>query len=439
MKNSTDYRLVKAAAVIPGILMCLMTLGMLAADILYPGMDSAQYTMYPAVSRICGFVAAACGIVCVSHDIKDSGTRPDVAKIMLLLFVIWMIISTIVNGLDHAAVYGVPYRYLGVFEYIVCFAAYMECSSLIGPDRNRHCIMTGYMIVADLVAAAALFDRYVGAIPAFGNKAGLSAVFFHENHYGYFLVMAVLISAGYWIYGSGIQMAAGIVSFLINTVALGVNQTLGCILAVGSVIILMLIYIIAKERSKAARILILTVFLIIAAVAAFALSRTVRDDIRQLIFDIGSITWGGNHGFAGHGRWRLWTETVGYIKERPLFGFGCEGIESTLMDATGVSSPHNEILTYAAFFGIPGALLYATGITAALLKSILNSGSDDSCRIAFMAACGYFISSLFGVSMFYTLPLFFIFTGISITCSANITCNNNQAEGHFQHERGRFI
>ena len=191
---------------------------------------------------------------------------------------------------------------------------------------------------------------------------------------------------------------------------------MGCILAIGAVFLIVLAILLIQHSPAMYRAGILTVFLTVAAVAAVSVSKTVRQDVTQLLFDIWSITWGGNHGLAGHRRWLLWEETIGYIKNRPVFGYGCVGIHQLLRDATGVSSAHNEILTYAAFFGIPAAVCYSAGMGGVIIKSMCSNMDRCSCRIAFMAAAGYFISSMFGVAMFYTLPFFFIFAGM---CSCN--------------------
>jgi len=114
---------------------------------------------------------------------------------------------------------------------------------------------------------------------------------------------------------------------------------------------------------------------------------------------------------AGHNRWLLWQITMEHIASRPFLGYGCEGLSETLMDLTGRANPHNEILTYAAYFGIPAALLYAAGVLITVINGI-RSGEHASMTAAF-AAAAYFISSMFGVSMFYTTPFLFVLLGLS--------------------------
>lgn len=412
--NNSIKRLMSSADMLPGIIMSILMLGMLISDLLVPDMDSLQYIVFPVAFRICSIISVACGIICVAKSMMSNYVRLNAGWVMLGLFAVWMIVSTLVNGVSPESVSGVPYRYLGTADYIICLFAFMGCSSLIRTEKTRHMILQLYVITADLIAVTALYDRFIGAIPAYGNKIGLSAIFFHENHYGYFLVMATLISAGYFIYGTGRQFYAGTVSAILNLVVLGINRSFGCILAVGCVIIILLLIVSVSDRPRRRRVLYLTLFLVAATAVAAIVSKEFRFDLYLLVYDIHSLPTGGYGGRAGHGRWKLWAETLGYIRERPLFGYGCEGIEDMLMDATGVSSAHNEVLTYAAFFGIPAAVLYLCGIVASLISSYRHSGDQYACRIAFMAASGYLISSMFGVAMFYTLPFLFIFAGFSL-------------------------
>ena len=96
-----------------------------------------------------------------------------------------------------------------------------------------------------------------------------------------------------------------------------------------------------------------------------------------------------------------------------MWGYGCEGIADMMKGYTLTSSPHNEPLTYAAFFGIPAALLYCAAVLTSVIKGLKTNQCDDACRTAAFAALGYFVSSIFGVAMFYTAPFLFIFLGLS--------------------------
>ena len=398
-------------AAAPGLLMCLMTMIMLIADVIVPGMSDAQYTVYPAIFRIINIICAGCGIFLISRAVKGDGQRVRPEVMLFGGFVICIIISTIINGFTREALLGAPARYLGAPDFVICVLGFYGCSLYCSGSSLKGLILDLYLLVAACIAILATADRFLFQIDSFRNKSGISAIFFHDNHYGYFLVMAVLIAAGYVICCAGKQRIYGYVSLILNLGILALNQTLGCIIAVGAALfVLVIVHAVTKSRYLR-RSAILFCSLVAMAVLLTLIYQPLREDVKQLLFDITTIGSGGNHGYAGHLRWLLWTETSGLIMQKPLAGYGCEGIRQYLLDTTGVANPHNEVLTYAAFFGIPAAAFYVIGVIAALRRALTQA--DQYAMSAGLAATGYFISSLFGVGMFYTLPFLFILLGLS--------------------------
>ena len=85
-----------------------------------------------------------------------------------------------------------------------------------------------------------------------------------------------------------------------------------------------------------------------------------------------------------------------------------------MMNDIGISNPHNELLTYALFFGVPAAVCYTVAVLMIFLRHLVSGAwKDPYALMAFSAALAYFISSFFGVAMFYTTPFFFIMLGYS--------------------------
>jgi O-antigen ligase len=159
-------------------------------------------------------------------------------------------------------------------------------------------------------------------------------------------------------------------------------------------------------------------FIMIAAVAAVILLKPLREDILETAAEIQQILSGDNNIYAGNGRWGMWQYVAGIIADYPVWGYGCEGIASMMLDYALTANPHNEPLTYAAFFGIPAAVFYCSAVLITVFKGI---GRRRECRgnmVAAYAAAAYFMSSIFGVAMFYTAPFMFVFLGVasSDTC-----------------------
>ena len=78
----------------------------------------------------------------------------------------------------------------------------------------------------------------------------------------------------------------------------------------------------------------------------------------------------------------------------------------------GKDRPHNLILYLACVSGIPGMLLYMTAVGIIVIKGIIKLfKNSENGKIFLLVVIAYLISSMFGNSMFYTSPFFFIFLG----------------------------
>ena len=122
---------------------------------------------------------------------------------------------------------------------------------------------------------------------------------------------------------------------------------------------------------------------------------------------------------AGSGRWRLWKNTVLHIPEHPLVGFGVEG----LLNTYHVGTPHNELMQYAAFFGIPVTVLYVIANVLVLIRVWKKRKKvQPVTMVCFFVAIGYLVNSMFGVAIYYTTPFLFIFLGLAY--SECLKCEN---------------
>ena len=405
----------------PGILLCCSVLVMLVLDCISADMADKQYEVFPLLCRSVMAVSYIMLLVQALRRRPGLFRRPDLTGILFAAFVLCMIISTCINGWTREAILSVPYRFVGVLDLAVFIAVYMLCSRRVSSAGLRNAVLICFMLTADLVCAAFLYDWFVKDIPAIGSENAVSAVFFHDNHYGYFLVIAVMISAGYFIYGKTASMLIGLVSFAANMLALAVNRTSGCFIAAGFTLVIMIIYTVIRNRKNAGRALFLAVVLLAGAVFLVAASKALRDDLILLADEFIAILRGGDTTYAGHGRWQLWKITADYISDEPLFGYGCEGLADTLYDYTGIANPHCEPLTYAASFGIPAALIYTAGCLSAVIAGLKKhrtaetdaDNTEYSRVIAAFASLGYFVSSLFGVAIFYTAPFLYILMGLA--------------------------
>lgn len=428
-KNET-VKLTDYLAYLPGLLMVGMIALTLLLDIMSPKMQDTQYGDFRNIFRVFDYAIITGGLIFLVIAAVKKRLKFCARDYLFGAFMVCIVISTCINGLSHEAAFGLPYRYIGVFNMFAFFIMYMKVSGYIERISFRYTVLTGYLVVADAVALSAIYELYLGDIPAYQGKLGLSTIFVNGNHYGYFLAMAIMIGIGYYIYEGQKRSTFGALSAILNLFVLVINNTLGAMLSVGLctfvTVILVLVIDMKAENSlfrstekkmlteTTKRTFILAISAVVAIVTALAISPSLRNSILGLFLDMGSILAGTSTGAEGSGRWNLWQTVIQYIAEKPLFGHGCEGITLRILNATGEGDAHCEPLTYAAYYGIPGALLYLAGVIAAAVKYFKDRQNLPSyCKAAFLGASAYFISSLVGVAMFNTAPFFYIFMGMA--------------------------
>ena len=398
-------------AVFPALLLCAVTLVMLILDLTLPIMSDYQYMVYPLLVKCAGMAGLICAAVCIKDLMKEDGIRFDAGSICFVLFLICIAISTCVNGFTREALLGVQFRYIGIFDMLSFFIAYMLCSRNIKGENNRRHVLGAITAVSDVIAAVFLADHFAPFVEAFRDKNEPAAIFFHGNHYGYFIVIAVIISAGLSLCGSNRQRLFGGFSFVLNFAALALNRSTGCILAAGTVLLTGAIVIFIKNKQSRKAIILIAAFMAVLAAFVLKYEPLLAEDAMMDIRDAVDIFTGGGNSLHGHGRWGLWQQTIELIRERPLFGYGCEGISKVLQATNVAANPHNEVMTYAAYYGIPAAAMYSSGAMITIIRG-LGTGEHASAT-ASCAAAAYFISSMFGVLMFYTAPFFFVLLGLS--------------------------
>ena len=93
---------------------------------------------------------------------------------------------------------------------------------------------------------------------------------------------------------------------------------------------------------------------------------------------------------------------------------GPENLESKYA-AVGINQdrPHNLLIQLATTSGIPGLMLYTFAVGLIIYRSFKNLNIKDNIHIiSLFSVIAYLISSMFGNSMYYTSPYYFILLGL---------------------------
>lgn len=372
------------------------------------------------VFRIMGvvtFLVASVYILNYLHTEKKIYFKDKKCFLFLLLFLAWAIICTLASGIPSSEWYGTSYRNEGLFSYMV-YASIFVCSREIIKQGSLKRFVCFFSLIGNFTAILIILQYFkipwiVEYFPYL--KCG---TFYQINHTGYYLTMTIISLLGLYIYTTNTkEQVIYLMSFTIQFFSLVVNDTFGCYLAVwfGTIAVYVIYHFIGKPFQKK------NLFpIVIMLILSIILSDTVLLNISTLFTDVDNIVEkNDNMMSAGTGRMTLWLDTIDKIKHSPIFGYGPEGLYFKFGDTIMTDRPHNEYLQYAAFFGIPGLILYISSLFCLAKKRLLKLKElDTTTIIAIGVIIAYLFSALFGNTMFYTSPFFFTFFGI-------VAFNNN--------------
>lgn len=354
-------------------------------------------------------------------------------------FLLLALVSTLLNNIpDETTILGFPFRREGIYTYSIYVFLFFTAASIKNQSYKKFLILT-FAVVSGVIALLSVAAGAVNPgvpIPdrAFYGVYAERAVFGNSNHYGYYLAVAILVFAalianGKWnINKLGrdlILHVVYVIGFALATFSLMYCDALGAFVAVAAGLVLLIVMKCITEKKFYFQALIPAV--IFAAIsllfAQFAGSALVQQLTTQLPGDVTMIaTNDPNAWMAGSWRWRLWTITGEQIKLRPLLGWGVEGYMPALKAATldlqsgGIERTHNEYLQYAGFFGIPAALLYIAATVSVYVRGLKYRASLSYWEITALAgAFGYLVNAVFGISIFYTAPIFFVMLGLGVS------------------------
>lgn len=329
--------------------------------------------------------------------------------------ILWILVSTSINGITPAVIYGDPYRRENIYSFIAYFLFLYFCTSFISSQKVKEIFLCSFLVCSIVLSLRELVTYLL--IPANAESWLLDhcfSIFENNNHYGYYLTISALFGSVLLRSDNKTVQYIAIVSFVLNSSMLIINNTLGAYLAcmVGLIFSIIVFSICQKEFDKLG-VIILVCFLAISILVDLK-RKTLFYNFLSLFLDFKKIANNTPDAYsAGTNRWGLIVSTLRFITERPLFGHGLEGIGERLNIEAGSDRPHCEYLQYAVFFGIPTAVSYICGVFSVFLNGLKYKYELDIYTIAaLVGAFGYLVSAAFGNTMYYTAPYVFILLGL---------------------------
>ena len=341
-------------------------------------------------------------------------------NLAFLAMLIWGLLASLLADDLMLAFYGTTYRNDGFFTY--CIYAAIYCCAQINRNENLRKKVLQYFILSSLLFCLITILQYFNYSTAFLGiyyqerlltNLKYAAIFYHPNHYGYYLTMIIAVSASlYWQTKRTPSQILYLFIFTINTWCLVINNTFGCYLAVIFICFAgaLLLHRKNPEFSKAKCLIPLMLFILLT----ISTSQIVTNNFQVLSTDLKNIAVDNSSAKnAGSKRWELWTNGLDMLKAKPIFGYGPENLEKEyLVRDIDQDRPHNEYLQHALFLGIPALIFYMIAIFMLLKNWLINLRNlTNTTFISGLAVVAYLCSAFFGNTMFYTSIYLFLLLG----------------------------
>ena len=390
------------------------------------------------ITKVVGYIGLLVAIVkiismLISNKFKWLKNKRLIPLALFFCFLVWALIVCFFARDMYKAFNGYTYRNEGFYTYLayggICFLACM----ITPKSKKIICNIMIFTAIVLVVLGAIDFEKKEDIFPHWDT---LSSVFTNPNHYGYFLVIPTICSFGLlmtekWYYKIAYAVAfVALLSTLINT------GTVGSYSAVFICVIGIIIYHIVSKKKFVYGFIGLCVLVICTLFLQSAfLKETIVIDAKKSIEEFWALfnedadivknlynseikhfkeLKGPERRVAeyGSGRFLLWINSIKLIKQSPIVGYGMENVTEKMLGG-GSGSPHNLIFSVTLFTGIPGALFYFLGVGLVLIKARTRLKKLEPVEVITYFSCvGYLISSMFGISKYYTSPYFFVFFGM---------------------------
>jgi O-antigen ligase len=392
---------------------------------LLAGTVSFETNTYVFLSNISIFLALATlvlyvfGVICGEVKIdRKTIIKNHIGLILLWVFLVIAFISTAIAGFNELTVHGQAIRQEGILRYI----SYILLFTLATTITNRKFFKALLYVFVICMTITAILYIILNIIDVewktinsdgYNHRYKTSGVLHNANHYAYLLSATCGILVGVILFAKNkILMSFSVIAFAINFVSLLYNKTLGSILAVIATVLFGLCIIFFKLPKKAKKYTLMGLGAVVICGVAYLFT---DNPIMRKYDEIAEIVkqGGAEADKLGSGRYGLWRSTIDYIKEKPLLGFGPEGVSQQLLASQGAARAHNIFLEYTVFFGIPAVLIFITGYVFVFVKSLRKFTAANTA--ALLGCLAITLSLLTGISFGQTSPVLYVLLGMSIS------------------------
>lgn len=350
---------------------------------------------------------------------KYLNKHPLVLGLGLLL--IWSIISTLLSNHKTLSFFGEAYAKDGLIAYF-SYAGIFVTTLCISKQKRFRLILEMLTGVSTFLAFFTFLNSEI--LNTIVHMDATRSIFENPNHYGYYLCITLLCTITLFVTDqknnnsikNTLLFLYRIVQIMLITNSLELCYTFGASLAVIGGVLGFLVLFWKVDKKRWMRLFFAVGLLFFVLLYFHTGTWNILDDFGTLNHDVNNIISNSEDAYhAGTGRWILWKTALKFACDKPIFGYGPDNLTYLYHNLDMMhSKPHNEMIQMAACLGFPAVLFYLyalAGLLVGFIKKYRNINMET--LGIFCAVGGYLISSLFGVTFFYTTPFFYLILGIA--------------------------
>ncbi|MDD2435016.1 MAG: O-antigen ligase family protein [Bacilli bacterium] len=369
-----------------------------------------------------GFIALFIVNVIIIIGILWKNYKKNKIDILLILCIIFAIISTLFAYRRHEALFGLVFRYEGLFQ-ICYYLTILFISSFIKNQYKKYIISA--ILLTGLVEVFYGFLQVTNSLdflPIRGRGNTLAnGMLTNSNFYGTYMLICLGYSLALFLEEKKlIRILLYFLLYILFLAGLLISNALSSIVGFICILIYLLIYFIINKKYKKYIVVVLT---FIALIAFFTKTNLTfaYSDLKKTKNEIVEIGKGNLGDKFGTNRIYIWKETMKIVPDNLLHGIGIENFVYAfdgrpLFSKTKnvyYDKAHNEYLHILVTQGIFALISYLLLYFIIVKEGIKKSFKKEELYLI-LPVGGYLVQAFFNISVIEVAPLFYISLGMLV-------------------------
>ena len=340
----------------------------------------------------------------------------------LVLIYIIMLTYSLTYSIDiQLSLFGLHVWKDGYIVQLIYFTYFFASQFNFKIDNK---LLVSLIIVGSIISLYGIFQSFGIDFMQDSNFSGLPVIagMYNQNFLGSYLVILLPVTTFIFLLdGKTKYLLAFFVQFycLLGTLTRG--AWLGFIFSFAVLIIFSIKGTITFVNAKNKFIMLLSCILITIFLFDISNNGILIGRFFSIFIDSSNFIKGEDIAYVGSYRGFIWSKTIEYIVEKPIFGYGIQNImiyffsdhmnemRETLGQIILVNNVHNEYLQIAVSTGIPSLLVISTAALSVLKKGIKNLKSDVIFIPIIALLIGYLVQYFFSLSFITNTFIIYIF------------------------------